>query len=86
MSRRAPGLPADLPRHLRRCHRCGKKNRGQADWNVTLRCGIPTAATCAGCQTSAEHIEAQVNEATTDYTADALGRITGHPKAATDAD
>lgn len=51
------------------CARCGKVEfAGNADrWNVVFNMGRVAGFLCPDCQTAEEDIEAQVNEATTDY-------------------
>lgn len=74
-------------RHLKRCERCDKKYRGQSTWNVTVVSGIATGLLCPACQTSEEHLEAEVNLATIDYQGvDVFGRLVGVPKGVADAD
>lgn len=52
-----------------KCARCRRRWRGGDDWNCTWKGGRPTGEfLCPDCQTPEEHIEAQVNEATLDYT------------------
>ena len=68
------------------CNRCPRTfSRDAADaaeWNAVLENGVVAAVICPSCQTSAEHLEAAVNEATTDYGTDAFGRAVGTPVAA----
>ncbi|KAB8294528.1 hypothetical protein [Bifidobacterium avesanii] len=57
--------------HVIKCDRCRRRFRmGAKDaeyWNLVFRDGRPTAVLCPDCQTDAEALEAQVNEATLDY-------------------
>ncbi len=63
------------------CDRCDRRTRNVAGWNVTLEGGLPVGYLCPRCQTPEENAEAEVNEATTDYThRDAEGRLFGRPK------
>ena len=52
-----------------KCSRCGKTEVvAKADyWNVVFDKGVPTGFLCPDCQTQDEWLEAEVNEATTDY-------------------
>lgn len=52
---------------IRRCDRCGRRYRGQEDWNVIYRAGVVVAHRCPDCQTPEDHAEAVIREATTDY-------------------
>lgn len=66
-----------------RCSRCGRRVKGDPDANVTMRDGVAVGFTCSACQTDEEHLEAEVNDATTDYgrtTTDAFGRLVAPPK------
>lgn len=51
------------------CMRCGKSEFvGNAEgWNTVFDKGVIVGHICPGCQTDEEDIEAQVNEALTDY-------------------
>lgn len=62
-----------------RCARCGRRLRSSSaeGWNATMRQGVAVGYTCPDCQTGAEHIEAMVNESTTNYSVDADGRVWG---------
>lgn len=65
------------------CSRCGRAPRGRRDlakWNVDVRRGVVTSIICLDCQTAAEYLEAEVNEATTIYGTDSFGRLIGTPK------
>ena len=57
------------PYDLVECLRCGKTEfAGNADnWNAVFDAGVIVAFLCPDCQTDEENIEAQVNEATIDY-------------------
>lgn len=54
-----------------KCSRCGRRFRmGAQDapyWNAVFHDGIMTGALCPDCQTDAEDLEAQVNDAVFDY-------------------
>lgn len=50
-----------------KCARCGRRYRGQGDWNAVFRSGVYTGALCPACQTPEENAEAVINEATVDY-------------------
>ena len=65
-----------------RCHRCNRRARGaMTGWNANLVKGVIIDYLCPNCQTPAEDLEAQVNEATTTYLgADQFGRIWGRRK------
>ncbi|RFZ42681.1 hypothetical protein MSS4_04646 [Mycobacterium marinum] len=52
---------------VQRCTRCGKRHRNQPDWNVTYIAGLEAGLLCPDCQTAEEHVEAEVNLATEDY-------------------
>ncbi|WP_068482697.1 hypothetical protein [Pseudoclavibacter helvolus] len=68
------------------CTRCprtfARDAADAAEWNAVLETGVVTAVICPSCQTSVEHLEAAVNEATTTYATDAFGRAVGTPTAA----
>lgn len=51
-----------------RCVRCNRRLRSAAGWNVIFSKGTPTAILCPTCQTPEENAEAEIREATTDYT------------------
>ena len=62
------------------CARCGKVEfAGNADgWNVVFNMGRVAGFLCPDCQTAEEDIEAQVNEATIDYSKTAaVNSLTG---------
>ena len=50
-----------------RCARCGRRYRGQADWNVTVQGGEIVGILCSQDQTAEETMEAAVREATMTY-------------------
>ena len=54
-----------------KCSRCRRRFRMNAAdndlWNVVFKDGRVTGYLCPDCQTDAEDLEAQVNEATLDY-------------------
>jgi hypothetical protein len=52
---------------VQKCYRCGKRYRGQDDWNQDYIAGLAVGMLCPECQTSKEHVEAEVNRATEDY-------------------
>ncbi len=68
-------LPASL-----RCERCGRRYRGQPDFNAVFSAGLVISAVCGPCQTPQEWAEAVVNEATLDYGVDGEGRMRGRPR------
>lgn len=57
------------PTSIINCVRCGKPEFvGNAKlWNVVYDAGVPTCFICPECQTQDEFLEAEVNEALTDY-------------------
>ncbi len=57
------------PTSMIKCARCGKPEFvGNAKlWNVAFDTGVPTCFICPDCQTREEFLEAEVNEATMDY-------------------
>ncbi len=63
-----------------KCSRCGRRHRGQDDWNVTLKAGVVVGTLCPDCQTPAENAEAVINEATLRYARDKSGRVVGAPR------
>lgn len=63
-----------------KCSRCGRRWRGQEDWNATMKGGVIVGALCPDCQTAAENAEAVINEATLDYKLDEQGRTVAKPK------
>ena len=46
---------------VQECCRCGKRHRGQSGWNEDFIAGMVAGVICPGCQTSEDHIEAEVN-------------------------
>lgn len=52
---------------IRRCDRCGRRYRGQEDWNIIYRHGVVVGYRCPDDQTTEDHTEAVINEATTGY-------------------
>ena len=76
---------------IQRCARCSKRLRnGGDDWAVAIDIsgedgmGEVAELYCGACTTTAEHIQRQINDATTDYVwyGDKLARI---PKKFTDS-
>jgi hypothetical protein len=66
---------------LIRCDRCGRRYRGQDDWNVTASMGRIVGFLCSSCQTPEENAEAAIKEATLDYRIDySSGLIYTFPK------
>lgn len=68
-----------------RCSRCSRRLRhlitAETDgWKVILDVGIVTTIICPGCVTSAEHVEAEVNDTMTEVLGTHGGRIYGRPK------
>lgn len=59
-------------RNVIKCSRCGRRYRGQGDWNIVFTHGVVTGYVCPHDQTVMEHTEAVVNEATG---ASRVGRI-----------
>ncbi|MFC1435982.1 hypothetical protein ACEZDB_35655 [Streptacidiphilus sp. N1-3] len=64
--------------HCSRCTRACWKGADDFElWNGTMDRGVLVALVCPGCQTSQEHLVAEVREATLDYAGadhDAQGR------------
>lgn len=61
-----------------KCSRCRKRMRRDDGWNVVYSKGFLTGYVCPGCQSPEENAEAEINEATIDYTAgrvDQFGRL-----------
>ncbi|OAH41764.1 hypothetical protein AYJ66_07270 [Dietzia cinnamea] len=50
-----------------KCGRCRKRCRNAEGWNAVYAQGYITGYLCPKCQTPEESLEAQVNEATLDY-------------------
>lgn len=46
-------------------------------WNAELKQGVIVKILCPNCQTTEQDLEAQINEATLDYTRDTFGRLRG---------
>lgn len=68
-----------------RCSRCGRLLRDAPcvdalRWNVDAQNGCAVGFVCPDCQTDAEDVEAQANEAVLDYSRDRLGRMAATPK------
>ncbi|EYT51538.1 hypothetical protein H483_0118070 [Dietzia sp. UCD-THP] len=60
-----------------KCDRCRKRCRNDEGWNAVYEDGFVIGYLCPKCQTSEESLEAQVNDATLDYSKtfiDELGR------------
>lgn len=49
---------------IHKCDRCGRRYRGQDDWNVTYRAGIVVGYRCPDDQTLDDKAEALINDAT----------------------
>jgi hypothetical protein len=71
--------PEDL-----RCSRCNRRvgddPNGVVGWNLMYRKGVVVWVLCPGDQTPEGNAEAEINEATLDYSEDAQGRAIGLPK------
>ena len=66
-----------------RCARCRKRIRKDEDWNVQFSKGFAVAVICHTCLTPEEHLQAEVNAATVDYSSlavDELGRVSAIPR------
>ncbi|SLH95776.1 Uncharacterised protein [Mycobacteroides abscessus subsp. massiliense] len=65
-----------------KCSRCQRRLRNNTEgWNVIVADGYVTGFLCPHCQSPQENAEAEINEATLDYTgADSLGRLTARLK------
>ncbi len=50
-----------------KCSRCRRRCRNMAGWNATFKDGRIVGYLCGDCQTVEENLEAQINEATIDY-------------------
>ena len=69
-----------------RCTRCARRLRNADGWNTIFRMGVLTGYLCPSCQTPEENSEAEINDATLDYstmTLDAIGRACVKSKAMT---
>lgn len=69
-----------------RCTRCARRLRNADGWNAIFRMGVLTGYLCPSCQTPEENAEAEINDATLDYstmTVDAFGRARAKSKALT---
>ena len=51
----------------RHCKGCGRRYRGDGEWNVEVSGGRGIWILCPGCQTPEENAEAEINAATLDY-------------------
>lgn len=67
-------------KNLTHCARCEKKFRGRGEWNVVVESGRMAGILCPRCQTPEENAEAVINEATTEYGVDGIGRLVGRSK------
>lgn len=68
---------------VNRCMRCGRRQRTLLGWNIVFDKGTPTGHLCPNCQTPEENAEAEIREATTDYTTtwvDPAGKWWAKPK------
>lgn len=63
-----------------RCGGCGRHYFGEDEWNATMTAGHPTGYTCPECQTPEQNAEAEINDATLDYSLDEAGRVIAHLK------
>lgn len=63
-----------------KCTRCGRRYRGQDDWNAVARQGVILGVLCPACQTPEENAEAVIKEATLDYFRLSDGRVMTRPK------
>lgn len=66
-----------------RCRRCDRRLRNMNtadDWNAIVEGGYITGILCPTCQTPDENTEAEINEATTVYDLDPLGRLISRVK------
>ena len=52
-----------------RCRRLIRLNQAEG-WNATFRQGVIVGYLCPNCQTAEENAEAEINEATLDYSQD----------------
>lgn len=64
------------------CGLCDRSYFGEDGWNATIVGGRPVGFTCPECQTPEQSAEAEINDATTDYSLDDEGRVIRHPKGA----
>lgn len=54
------------------CTQCRRRHRNRDElerWNVEYIAGLQVGTLCPDCQTSEQHIEAEINHATVDYAA-----------------
>jgi hypothetical protein len=65
------------------CSRCGLARAGQVDpnTNLDLKHGVVVGVICGRCQTVEESLEAQIHEATLDYSVDQAHQLVINPKA-----
>ena len=63
-----------------KCSRCRRRMRSHANWSVVTEWGHVTEVLCPACQTVVEHVEADVNEATSVAIFASDGRIGLAPK------
>lgn len=70
----------DQIRRQKKCYRCGKRYRGKGDWNLEVKSNELVGILCPSCQTPGEHLEAEVHQATLQYTATPDGRLITLPK------
>lgn len=58
---------------VERCARCGRRRRSGIDWAVEIGdfddsgFGVADVLYCPECTTTEEHIQREINDATTDY-------------------
>ena len=72
-----------------RCDRCQRRcpnPRADNGWNVVMAGGYAVGFLCTLCQTPEETTEAEINAATTIYSANNSGQILGRPKIEEDPD
>lgn len=75
-------IPQNAQLKCSRCSRSTKAKRADG-WNFDLRGGVVVEIICPSCQTAEENAEAEINEATLNYSVDAFGRFVGASKAVT---
>lgn len=63
-----------------KCSRCRRRMRAHAGWSVVTEWGRIAEVVCPTCQTSTEHVEADINEATSVAIVAPDGRIGLAPK------
>lgn len=66
-----------------KCSRCRRRMRRNDGWNTGFKAGIVVGYLCPSCQSPEENAEAEINEATIDYSTgvvDQFGRLWATPK------